>query len=104
VIFVNNPVSGLLILIAIFIQSRWLGTMSLLGTAAANRECDRTPANDKLMYLNTRPNWQIMTRTLKKSPLQIQIPNGIRGFGNAQFSVYMPLAWIRIPHRIALVA
>ncbi|HEY9796185.1 MAG TPA: urea transporter [Leptolyngbyaceae cyanobacterium] len=36
VIFVNNPVSGLLILIAIFIQSPWLGTMSLLGTAAAN--------------------------------------------------------------------
>jgi hypothetical protein len=29
--------------------------MSLLGTAAANRECDRTPANDKLMYLNARP-------------------------------------------------
>ncbi|MFE1746004.1 urea transporter [Coleofasciculus sp. H7-2] len=35
-IFVNNPVSGLLIIIAIFIQSPWLGTMSLLGTAAAN--------------------------------------------------------------------
>jgi len=55
VIFVNNPVSGLLILIAIFIQSPRLGTMSLLGTAAANRECDRTPAKDKLMYLNARP-------------------------------------------------
>jgi solute carrier family 14 (urea transporter) len=35
-IFVNNPVSGLLIIVAIFIQSPWLGTMSLLGTAAAN--------------------------------------------------------------------
>lgn len=34
-IFVNNPVSGLLILLAIFIQSHWLGTMSLLGTATA---------------------------------------------------------------------
>lgn len=35
-IFVNNPISGLLIIIAIFIQSPWLGTLSLLGTAAAN--------------------------------------------------------------------
>lgn len=35
VIFVNNPVSGLLILIAMSIQSSWLGVMSLLGTAAA---------------------------------------------------------------------
>ena len=33
VIFVNNPVSGLLFLIAMFIQAPWLGTMSLLGTA-----------------------------------------------------------------------
>lgn len=32
VIFVNNPVSGLLI----FIQAPWLGTISLLETAAAN--------------------------------------------------------------------
>lgn len=36
VLFVNNPVSGLLILIAMFIQSPWLGTLSLLGTASAN--------------------------------------------------------------------
>lgn len=35
VIFVNNPVSGLLFLIAMFIQAPWLGTMSLLGTAIA---------------------------------------------------------------------
>lgn len=35
VIFVNNPVSGLLILVAMFIQSPWLGLMSLVGTAAA---------------------------------------------------------------------
>jgi hypothetical protein len=35
VIFVNNPLSGLLILAAMFIQSPWLGGMSLVGTAAA---------------------------------------------------------------------
>lgn len=35
VIFVNNPVSGLLFLIAMFTQTPWLGTMSLLGTASA---------------------------------------------------------------------
>ncbi|HBB30491.1 MAG TPA: urea transporter [Cyanobacteria bacterium UBA8803] len=35
VIFINNPVSGLLILVAMFLQSTWLGLMGLLGTAAA---------------------------------------------------------------------
>ncbi|MEG4276747.1 urea transporter [Microcoleus sp. MON1_C1] len=35
VIFVNNPLSGLLILAAMFIQSPWLGGMSLVGTASA---------------------------------------------------------------------
>ncbi|AFZ18440.1 urea transporter [Allocoleopsis franciscana] len=35
VIFVNNPLSGLLILAAMFIQSPWLGSMSLVGTASA---------------------------------------------------------------------
>lgn len=35
VIFVNNPVSGLLFLIGMFTQGPWLGTMSLLGTAIA---------------------------------------------------------------------
>ncbi|MFB8787778.1 MAG: urea transporter, partial [Potamolinea sp.] len=35
VIFVNNPLSGLLILTAMFIQSPWLGVMSLVGTATA---------------------------------------------------------------------
>ncbi|MBE9201783.1 MULTISPECIES: urea transporter [unclassified Nodularia (in: cyanobacteria)] len=35
VIFVNNPLSGLLILTAMFIQSPWLGSMTLLGSAAA---------------------------------------------------------------------
>ncbi|KYC39988.1 hypothetical protein WA1_28940 [Scytonema hofmannii PCC 7110] len=34
-IFVNNPISGLLIIIAMFIQSPWLGIMSLIGTASA---------------------------------------------------------------------
>lgn len=31
VVFVNNPISGLLILFALFVQSPWLGSMSLLG-------------------------------------------------------------------------
>ncbi len=35
VIFVNNPVSGLLIFMAMLLQSPWLGVMSFLGTAAA---------------------------------------------------------------------
>ncbi|MUG91077.1 urea transporter [Scytonema sp. UIC 10036] len=34
-IFVNNPMSGLLIIIAMFIQSPWLGIMSLIGTSSA---------------------------------------------------------------------
>lgn len=33
--FANNPASGLLILAAMFIQSPWLGTLSLIGVAAA---------------------------------------------------------------------
>lgn len=35
VIFANNPVSGLLILLAMTIQSPWLGLLALLGTATA---------------------------------------------------------------------
>lgn len=35
VVFANNPVSGLLILLAMTIQSPWLGLLALLGTAAA---------------------------------------------------------------------
>ncbi len=35
VIFVNNPLSGLLILVALFIQSPWVGWMSLLGVASS---------------------------------------------------------------------
>ena len=35
VIFVNNPLSGLLILVALFIQSTWVGGMSLLGAIAS---------------------------------------------------------------------
>ena len=35
VIFVNNPVSGLLILLALFIQSPWMGWMSLLGVVSS---------------------------------------------------------------------
>ena len=31
VIFINNPISGLLILLALFIQSPWVGWMGLLG-------------------------------------------------------------------------
>ena len=31
VVFINNPISGLLILFALFVQSPWLGLMSLLG-------------------------------------------------------------------------
>jgi urea transporter len=35
VIFANNPVTGLIILVAMFIQAPWLGLMSLCGVAAA---------------------------------------------------------------------
>jgi len=35
VIFANNPVSGLLIVLAMTIQSSWLGLLALLGTVAA---------------------------------------------------------------------
>ena len=35
VIFVNNPLSGLLILLALFIQSPWVGLMSLLGVVSS---------------------------------------------------------------------
>ncbi len=35
VIFVNNPLSGLLILLALFIQFPWLGLMSLLGVVSS---------------------------------------------------------------------
>ena len=35
VIFVNNPLSGLLILLALFIQSPWVGWMSLLGVVSS---------------------------------------------------------------------
>ncbi|MEB3338158.1 MAG: urea transporter [Leptolyngbyaceae bacterium] len=35
VIFVNNPISGLLILIALFIQSPWVGVMSVVGVMAS---------------------------------------------------------------------
>jgi len=35
VIFVNNPLSGLLILLALFIQSPWIGLMSLLGVVSS---------------------------------------------------------------------
>lgn len=35
VIFVNNPFSGLLILLALFIQSPWIGWMSLLGVVSS---------------------------------------------------------------------
>lgn len=35
VIFVNNPISGLLILLALFIQSPWMGWMSLLGVVSS---------------------------------------------------------------------
>ncbi|MEM9219411.1 MAG: urea transporter [Cyanobacteria bacterium P01_F01_bin.150] len=35
VIFINNPISGLLILIALFIQSPWVGAMGLLGVVAS---------------------------------------------------------------------
>ena len=35
VIFVNNPLSGLLILLALFIQSPWVGLMSLLGVISS---------------------------------------------------------------------
>ena len=35
VIFVNNPISGLLILLALFIQSPWVGSMGLLGVLAS---------------------------------------------------------------------
>lgn len=35
VIFVNNPLSGLLILLALFIQSPWMGVMSVVGLVAS---------------------------------------------------------------------
>ncbi|MEM9088024.1 MAG: urea transporter [Cyanobacteria bacterium P01_F01_bin.53] len=35
VIFVNNPFSGLLILLALFIQSSWVGALALVGVLAA---------------------------------------------------------------------
>ncbi|HAT15384.1 MAG TPA: hypothetical protein DCS91_19035 [Microcoleaceae bacterium UBA11344] len=35
VIFVNNPISGLLILVALFIQSPWVGVMSVVGFLAS---------------------------------------------------------------------
>ena len=35
VIFVNNPLSGLLILLALFIQSPWVGLMSLVGVVSS---------------------------------------------------------------------
>lgn len=35
VIFVNNPLSGFLILLALFIQSPWIGLMSLLGVISS---------------------------------------------------------------------
>lgn len=35
VIFVNNPLSGLLILLALFVQSPWIGLMSLLGVVSS---------------------------------------------------------------------
>lgn len=35
VIFVNNPISGALILLALFIQSPWVGWMSLLGVVSS---------------------------------------------------------------------
>ena len=35
VIFVNNPLSGLLILVALFIQSPWVGWMGLLGVVSS---------------------------------------------------------------------
>jgi solute carrier family 14 (urea transporter) len=35
VIFVNNPFSGLLILLALFIQSPWVGVMGLVGVVAS---------------------------------------------------------------------
>jgi urea transporter len=34
-IFVNNPISGLLILIALFIQSSWVGVLSVVGVMAS---------------------------------------------------------------------
>lgn len=35
VIFVNNPLSGLLILLALFIQSPWIGLMSIVGVVSS---------------------------------------------------------------------
>ena len=35
VIFINNPISGVLILVALFIQSSWVGAMGLLGVVAS---------------------------------------------------------------------
>ena len=35
VIFVNNPISGLLILLALFVQSFWVGCLGLIGVLAS---------------------------------------------------------------------
>ena len=35
VIFINNPISGLLMVVALFIQSPWLGAMALLGVVGS---------------------------------------------------------------------
>lgn len=45
VIFVNNPLSGLLILTAMFIQSPWLGSMTLVGTGSATLTAIALKAN-----------------------------------------------------------
>jgi hypothetical protein len=48
VIFVNNPLSGLLILVALFIQSPWVAIMGLVGVVASTltavwMKLDRAP-------------------------------------------------------------
>ena len=35
VVFINNPLSGLLILLALFIQSPWIGLMSLVAVVSS---------------------------------------------------------------------
>ena len=45
VIFVNNPISGLLFLIAMLIQLPWLGVMSMIGTVSATITAMITTAN-----------------------------------------------------------
>jgi solute carrier family 14 (urea transporter) len=45
VIFVNNPFSGLLFLAAMFIQSPWLGLMTLVGTSSATLAAIALKAN-----------------------------------------------------------